>query len=282
MQVMSQLASKETDLIMKAERIQHLEQLLTAKDRAISDKDRQISEMGLQLELTRQGNRQDADGNDDEVRRLTDLVRELGTANAAQGRKIKALSQGGGSQQILPEEAPVALHNHRDGDLYHQAPVPPPPVESQPVQLVSRAAVRAELDSRPSVPSVPSMGPNSTVTFQVTTAAGEQKQWVDLSKDDKIDVSALQPLHWFECSEQKERGQKRLTRQLLVFSTGLALMNGAKFKWYRPHLLLNRMLVGDEEAQLLVLQFSAGAVDGFTTDTKISVRLLVENREQVS
>ena len=107
---MSQLASKEAELILKSERIQHLEELVTARDRVISEKERQVSEIGHQLELTRRNS-----GAEEEVRRLTELVRELGTANAAQGRKIRVLSQELGSQPRPPDEAVAIVHNHHAG-----------------------------------------------------------------------------------------------------------------------------------------------------------------------
>ena len=91
-QVMTQLASKEADLIMKTERIQHLEKLVNSRDGVIADKDRQISTLKQQLEAARQnqaGGAGGGGGTSDEVRRLSQLVRDLGDANAKQGEWIR-------------------------------------------------------------------------------------------------------------------------------------------------------------------------------------------------
>ena len=89
---MTQLASKEADLIMKTERIQDLEKLVNSRDGVIADKDRQISTLKQQLEAARQnqaGGAGGGGGTSDEVRRLSQLVRDLGDANAKQGEWIR-------------------------------------------------------------------------------------------------------------------------------------------------------------------------------------------------
>lgn len=163
-------------------------------------------------------------------------------------------------RSAAPISTPMAVSGGAAGNLPGSAPVPASAAAAPPASPAWNGATEAG---------------------SVQTHSGEWKKWSAVSKDERLDVSALLPVHWFECFEQKERGQKRLTRQMLVFQNGVALMNGNKFKWYRPHLLLNKMLVGDDEDDLLVLRFGVGTVADFTTDTAISARLLMSNREEV-
>lgn len=115
----------------------------------------------------------------------------------------------------------------------------------------------------------------------VRMADGSAKTWSEVQKDEKLDAAALHPLHSFECCEQKQRGAQKLSRQLLVFTSGIALLNSSKFKWYRPHQLLSRTLVGQNEDDLLVLEFSPGALDDVAAES-MSVRLLTSDRQQVA
>jgi hypothetical protein len=209
-------------------------------------------------------------GNSEEVRRLSQLVRDLGTANARQGDWIRQRT-GGLRLGRIPDSTRLRQSQEEvdSGARMQHRPPSVPMISAPPAGPAGN------------VPASASPAPLAADADSVLTDSGESKPWSAVGKDERLDISTLEPMHWFECFEQKERGQKRLTRQMLVFKNGLALMNGAKFKWYRPHLLLNKMLVGDDEADLLVLKFGVGAIAEFTTDTEISARLLMSNREEV-
>jgi len=212
-------------------------------------------------------------------------LRRLGSANAQQGKRITELTQqiaqlfrSQQSDQMQPQ--PAAMQALPPPPVVQALPPPPVAYNTHEAQARSRApSMEAQALSAES--QLPSAFPG-LFALPIRLANGTSKHWTDVKKDEKVDTATMRPSYWFECLEEKTRGGQKLTRQLLLFSDGIALVNNDKFKWYRPHMLLSKMLWGDKEADLLVLQFKVGEVGNFIADCDITARLLVNDRQQVT
>ena len=206
---------------MKSERIAHLESLVTSRDAVIAEKEQALARGNT----IRAGDQQ-----------MQDLLRRLGSANAQQGKRITELTQqiaqlfrSQQSDQMQPQ--PAAMQALPPPPVVQALPPPPVAYNTHEAQARSRApSMEAQALSAES--QLPSAFPG-LFALPIRLANGTSKHWTDVKKDEKVDTATMRPSYWFECLEEKTRGGQKLTRQLLLFSDGIALVNNAKFKWYR-------------------------------------------------
>jgi len=99
-----------------------------------------------------------------------------------------------------------------------------------------------------------------------------------LEKDEAVDMAQFEGRKMVEVSEKKENAGK-YKRTLSLFADAVVCHNEKKFKWFRPMSLLQSMKTSKSDNDLLILEWRAGAEQGYSLNTATTVQLVHQNRD---
>jgi len=109
---------------------------------------------------------------------------------------------------------------------------------------------------------------------------GSVRAWYEARPDDQLDVSQLAAVaEWWDV--QEVRGYQVRPRQLGVLrDRGVVVVNGNKFKWYRPSCLFDAVYHDPSRDNVLTLEYKAGAGQGFVSKESLTSQLIFSSADQ--
>lgn len=109
---------------------------------------------------------------------------------------------------------------------------------------------------------------------------GSIRGWYEAQPDDLLNIAHLAAVaEWWEV--QEVRGYQLRPRQLGVLKDrGVVMVNGNKFKWYRPSALFDAVYQDSSQENMLTLEYKAGAGQGFVAKDRMSSQMILSSVDQ--